>query len=108
MGGISLYQPLQPVHAIKRPMTANDNDHRGLLPAGLGDLLPPDAAREADAIDIAIKRFAAFGYDRVKLLNGPAVPWLTPVLEKPVTVKLGVVIVVVWLVSWVHPPSIPK
>jgi ATP phosphoribosyltransferase regulatory subunit len=61
-------------------MTANDNDHRGLLPAGLADLLPPDAAREARAIDIAIERFAAFGYERVKpplvefeesLLGGP-------------------------------------
>jgi ATP phosphoribosyltransferase regulatory subunit len=61
-------------------MSVNDNDHRGLLPAGLADLLPPDAAREADAIDIAIERFAAFGYDRVKppmvefeesLLGGP-------------------------------------
>jgi ATP phosphoribosyltransferase regulatory subunit len=61
-------------------MTANDNDHRGLLPAGLADLLPPDAAREAQAIDIAIERFAAFGYERVKpplvefeesLLGGP-------------------------------------
>jgi ATP phosphoribosyltransferase regulatory subunit len=47
-------------------MTANDNDHRALLPAGLADLLPPDAAREARAIDIAIERFASFGYDRVK------------------------------------------
>jgi len=61
-------------------MTANDNDHRGLLPAGLADLLPPDAAREARAIDLAIERFAAFGYERVKpplvefeesLLGGP-------------------------------------
>ncbi|MFZ5781186.1 MAG: ATP phosphoribosyltransferase regulatory subunit [Pseudomonadota bacterium] len=61
-------------------MTANDNDHRSLLPAGLGDLLPPDAAREARAIDTAIERFAAFGYERVKpplvefeesLLGGP-------------------------------------
>ncbi len=61
-------------------MTANDNDHRGLLPAGLADLLPPDAGREARAIDIAIERFAAFGYERVKpplvefeesLLGGP-------------------------------------
>ena len=61
-------------------MTANDNDHRGLLPAGLGDLLPPDAQREATAIDLAIRRFAAFGYERVKpplvefeesLLGGP-------------------------------------
>lgn len=61
-------------------MASNDNDHRGLLPAGLGDLLPPDAAREARAIDVAIERFAAFGYERVKpplvefeesLLGGP-------------------------------------
>ena len=61
-------------------MTANDNDHRGLLPAGLADLLPPDASREARAIDVAIERFAAFGYERVKpplvefeesLLGGP-------------------------------------
>ena len=61
-------------------MSANDNNHRGLLPAGLADLLPPDAAREARAIDIAIERFAAFGYERVKpplvefeesLLGGP-------------------------------------
>lgn len=61
-------------------MSANDNEHRGLLPAGLADLLPPDAAREARAIDMAIARFAAFGYERVKppmvefeesLLGGP-------------------------------------
>lgn len=61
-------------------MTSNDNDHRGLLPTGLADLLPPDAAREARAIDLAIERFAAFGYERVKpplvefeesLLGGP-------------------------------------
>jgi ATP phosphoribosyltransferase regulatory subunit len=61
-------------------MSANDNDHRGLLPAGLADLLPPDAEREARAIGIALERFAAFGYERVKpplvefeesLLGGP-------------------------------------
>src|SRR4029450_8040271 len=66
--------------AINRPMTANDNDHRGPRPAGLADLLPPDAAREARAIGVAIERFAAFGYERVKpplvefeesLLGGP-------------------------------------
>ncbi len=68
------------IYAINPSMTANDNDHRGLLPAGLADLLPPDAARETRAIDIAIERFAAFGYERVKpplvefeesLLGGP-------------------------------------
>src|SRR6185312_4170018 len=56
---------INPAHETQ-PMTANDNDHRGLLPAGLADLLPPDAAREARAIDTAIERFAAFGYERVK------------------------------------------
>jgi ATP phosphoribosyltransferase regulatory subunit len=68
------------IYAINPSMTANDNNHRGLLPAGLADLLPPDAAREAHAIGVAIERFAAFGYERVKpplvefeesLLGGP-------------------------------------
>lgn len=61
-------------------MSVNDNFHRGLLPAGLGDMLPPDAAREAHAIETLTARFAAFGYQRVKpplvefeesLLGGP-------------------------------------
>ena len=50
-------------------MTANDNNHRGLLPAGLADLLPPDAAREAGAIGIAIERFAAFGYELCDIID---------------------------------------
>jgi ATP phosphoribosyltransferase regulatory subunit len=61
-------------------MSSNDNNHRGLLPAGLGDLLPPDATREARAIEVAMERFASHGYERVKpplvefeesLLGGP-------------------------------------
>src|SRR6476646_9645151 len=64
----------------QRTMTATANDPRGRLPARLADLLPPDAGREARAVDIAIERFAAFGYERVKpplvefeesLLGGP-------------------------------------
>ena len=47
-------------------MSLSDSDHRGLLPAGLADLLPPDAAREARAMEIVLGRFAAFGYERVK------------------------------------------
>ena len=58
----------------------NDNDHRGLLPAGLADLLPPDAAREARAIDVAIERFAAFGYERV---NPPLVEFEESLLGGP-------------------------
>jgi ATP phosphoribosyltransferase regulatory subunit len=61
-------------------VSLSDSDHRGLLPAGLADLLPPDAAREARAMEIVLGRFAAFGYERVKpplvefeesLLTGP-------------------------------------
>ncbi len=37
-----------------------------LLPAGLQDLLPPEAAREAVVIERLLARFAAQGYERVK------------------------------------------
>src|SRR3984893_7700494 len=84
-------------------MTANDNNHRGLLPAGLAARLPPDAAREAGAIGIAIERFAAFGYERVKpplvefeesLLGGPGAalaqqpfPLMDPVSQRMMGVR---------------------
>ncbi|QQS12098.1 MAG: ATP phosphoribosyltransferase regulatory subunit [Rhodospirillales bacterium] len=53
---------------------------RGLLPAGLGDMLPPEAALEARVMELALSRLAAHGYQRVKpplvefeesLLGGP-------------------------------------
>lgn len=44
----------------------NDNDHKGLLPAGLGDMLPPEAAQEARTIESLMERLGAHGYDRVK------------------------------------------
>ena len=37
-----------------------------LLPAGLQDLLPPEAAREAEVIERLLACFAAQGYERVK------------------------------------------
>ena len=40
--------------------------HRALLPAGLNDGLPPDAAHEAAIVELLIASFAAHGYDRVK------------------------------------------
>lgn len=40
--------------------------NKSLLPAGLIDILPPDAAFEADAVERILKTFAAFGYERVK------------------------------------------
>ena len=43
-----------------------DASRKALLPAGLQDLLPPDAAREAAAIEASMDCLAAHGYDRVK------------------------------------------
>ncbi len=44
----------------------NDPVNRGLLPAGLRDVLPPDAAYEAEVAERLLAAFAARGYDRVK------------------------------------------
>jgi ATP phosphoribosyltransferase regulatory subunit len=58
----------------------SDLPSRALLPAGLADLLPHEAAREARAVERLMAAFAAHGYDRVKppllefedaLLSGP-------------------------------------
>lgn len=40
--------------------------HPALLPNGLLDLLPPQAEGEFRTIDLFMKEFSAFGYDRVK------------------------------------------
>ena len=39
---------------------------RALLPAGLRDMLPPEAAFEARVVERLMARFAAHGYERVK------------------------------------------
>ncbi len=39
---------------------------KSLLPAGMRDVLPPDAAFEADVVGRLIDRFASHGYERVK------------------------------------------
>jgi ATP phosphoribosyltransferase regulatory subunit len=45
----------------------NDNSpNPALLPAGLRDLLPPEAETEADAVEAVMDTFAAHGYQRVK------------------------------------------
>jgi ATP phosphoribosyltransferase regulatory subunit len=43
-----------------------ENGERALLPPGMSDLLPPDAAHEAATVENLIAAFAAQGYDRVK------------------------------------------
>ncbi len=47
-------------------MTSDDTPSRALLPAGLGDMLPPDAAREAALVEAMLAVFSAHGYERVK------------------------------------------
>jgi ATP phosphoribosyltransferase regulatory subunit len=45
---------------------ANGKDHQYLLPAGLKDGLPPDAAFEAAMVERLMVCFASWGYERVK------------------------------------------
>lgn len=45
---------------------ANSKDHQYLLPAGLKDGLPPDAAFEAAMVERLMACFASWGYERVK------------------------------------------
>jgi ATP phosphoribosyltransferase regulatory subunit len=44
----------------------NDAIHKALLPAGLPDLLPPDAAHEAAIVERLVATFGRHGYERVK------------------------------------------
>ena len=44
----------------------DDLPHLGLLPAGLRDMLPPEAETEAAAVESVMAVFAAYGYQRVK------------------------------------------
>ncbi|WP_207479488.1 ATP phosphoribosyltransferase regulatory subunit [Arenibaculum pallidiluteum] len=44
----------------------NDAIHRALLPAGLPDLLPPDAGHEAAIVERLMAAFGRSGYERVK------------------------------------------
>ena len=45
---------------------SDDPPNPALLPAGLRDLLPPDAETEASAVEALMDVFAAHGYQRVK------------------------------------------
>src|SRR5690349_12993362 len=47
-------------------MTDDLPNNPALLPAGLRDLLPPDAEAEASAVQALMETFAAHGYQRVK------------------------------------------
>lgn len=44
----------------------NEYSEKGLLPAGLADMLPPSAVQEADVSARLISSFASYGYQQVK------------------------------------------
>ena len=44
----------------------NETTHAGLLPAGLADLLPPEASFESRVTEGLMDCFRRFGYQRVK------------------------------------------
>src|SRR5919204_1338620 len=56
--------PLPPKTAI--PAAMNEPLHPALLPLGLRDLLPPDAANEAEVVARLMAVLASHGYERVK------------------------------------------
>ncbi|MHC8509987.1 MAG: ATP phosphoribosyltransferase regulatory subunit [Rhodospirillales bacterium] len=47
-------------------MLNTDKPSRALLPAGMADWLPPDAAHEARTVESLMAAFALWGYERVK------------------------------------------
>jgi len=47
-------------------MSDDETVNRALLPAGLRDLLPPDAESEAASVEALMEVFASHGYQRVK------------------------------------------
>jgi len=57
---------MPPHDMLPSDMLPGDVAHRALLPSGLADLLPPDAAREAALVEAMLGIFAAHGYERVK------------------------------------------
>jgi ATP phosphoribosyltransferase regulatory subunit len=58
----------------------NDNLHPALLPAGLRDILPPDAQIEADVVERLMAILAGHGFERVK---PPLVEFETSLLGGP-------------------------
>lgn len=55
-----------PLPHSRAAMTADDPPNPALLPAGLSDLLPPEAEREAALVEAILAVFAGHGYERVK------------------------------------------
>src|SRR3546814_14200260 len=60
--------------------TLTDLGRRALLPAGLRDVLPPNAGNEARLVELMVARAAAHGYERVK---PPLIEFETSLMEGP-------------------------
>lgn len=52
--------------SVSRQRTPKRAGEQALLPAGLSDILPPEAAFEAQVVGRLVKHFARHGYERVK------------------------------------------
>lgn len=61
-------------------MASNDNINKALLPAGLRDMLPPEADRAADLVERLRQSFAGHGYRMVK---PPLIEFEESMLEGP-------------------------
>ena len=59
-------RPLPSAVKTAMPAAMDDTLHPALLPAGLGDLLPPEAQVEADVVNALMATLQAHGYERVK------------------------------------------
>ncbi len=59
---------MKSVHSVTKIQTqqAGDEADKGLLPAGLSDLLAPYAQLDANAMETVLSCFAQFGYQRIK------------------------------------------
>jgi ATP phosphoribosyltransferase regulatory subunit len=53
-------------HLAEHERNMTETADKALLPAGLQDLLPPDASHEAAVLERLVAAFASFGYERVK------------------------------------------
>src|SRR3546814_19545254 len=60
--------------------TLTDLGRRALLPAGLRDVLPPNAGNEARLVELMVARAAANGYERVK---PPLIEFEASLMEGP-------------------------
>jgi len=67
MSSSDSFDPSDSEVVVRLPATeAGSEAAQGLLPSGLSDLLAPQAAQDAKAVEDVLACFAGFGYQRIK------------------------------------------